>query len=75
MNRYLFEQFSRGRRDSLIAEAATNRLVTRFAAEQRMAEDRPLSGFWASVRRALVSPDGDSTGFLPRLNGYPTARP
>ena len=74
MNTFLFEQISRARRDSPIAEAAADRLVTRFA-EQRLAADRPHAGFWGAVRRTLVSPDGDSTSFLPRLNGYPTARP
>jgi hypothetical protein len=76
MNTFIFEEISRSRRASLVAEAAADRLARRASGSARDAvATRPQHGFWASVRRALSNPDDNEAGFLPRLSGYPTARP
>lgn len=74
MNTFIFEEISRSRRASLLAEASADRLATWNRAE-RVIPTAPQAGFWASVRRAISNPESNDASFLPRLSGYPTARP
>lgn len=77
MNAYLFEEISRSRRSSLIAEAAADRRADRRAARTETARRTNArgqqAGFWASVRRALMTPGDAEANLTPSLCGYPTA--
>ena len=70
MNSYLSSHLNQLHRSDLVAEAATNRLLS----EATVRQPEPGRGIRAALRRIFSAPDATSIGFLPRLVDYPTAR-